>query len=72
MSELAEELGGGGKVVFLRFNPDGKGPPRQQRFQAFLEALEDVCRSPPHFPVSVKYLFYPPGAHNVATRWPVL
>ena len=70
MSEIAEELNT--KVVFLRLNPDGKGPPRTQRFQAFLEALEHVCREPPPHHVSVKYLFYPPHAHNVATRWPVL
>ena len=72
MSELAEELGGGSKVVFLRMNPDGKGPTRAARFQACLEALQDICRSPPSHAVSVKYLFYPPQAHNVTTRWPRL
>lgn len=68
MSELAEELGG--KVVFLRFNPHGKGPPLQERFDRFRRALETICASPPDHPVSVQYLFYPPHAHNVATRWP--
>lgn len=68
MSELAEELGT--KVVFLRFNPDGEGPSRIQRFQIFLETLEATCSHPPEHPVSVKYLFYPKHAHNVTTRWP--
>jgi len=69
MSELAEELGG--KVVFLRFNPHGKGPTLQVRFARFLQALEAICASPPDHPVSVQYLYYPPNAHNVSTRWPV-
>ena len=72
MSELAEELGRHAKLVFLRFNPHGKGPNRTQRFQTFLDTLRDVCRHPPDPPVSVMYLFYPPHAHNIATRWPVL
>ena len=70
MSEIAEELGKNATVVFLRLNPDGKGPPRPRRFQRFLQALHEICANPPQHPVSVTYLFYPPHAHNVATRWP--
>ena len=68
MSELAEELGV--KVVFLRMNPHGKGPPLEVRFKRYMEALEEICTGPPDHHVSVQYLYYPPGARNMATRWP--
>lgn len=68
MSEIAEELGG--KVVFLRFNPHGKGPTLQERFARFHRALQDLCDNPPTHLVSVQYLYYPKHAHNVTTRWP--